>query len=382
MRILMLAEFFPSLENPVISGGVEARCFQVAKRLAQKHTITIFARNKQGELALEKQGNLHIYRFGGQIQTTVASFSSLFSRLGYVITCIWKARHLKVDLVEGSNFVTYMPAFIIGRIKKSPVVVFYPDVFINRWRLLFGNILGIIGEITERLFIRFPWTKYIAISKSVAKRLSSCGVNPDKITIISCGIKLTHIAKAKFDHNKLIVISRLLNYKRVDWVIKLLKELESEFPKLKLTVVGTGSEEGKLKALVSNLKLDQKVIFLKNLTENELHQTLSTSKLLIHPSLVEGFGIVLVEANALGVPFVASDIPTSLELVKALEGGALFKQSDFNDMVVTVKELLKNKQKWHEMQASGIENAEKFSWERIVRQTEQLYQKELAKKGN
>lgn len=372
MHILMVSEFFPSLQNQVFSGGVEVRCFYTALYISKNHEVTVLARRKKGELASEVLGKLRIYRFGKEIGQTSATFRSLFSRLAYIILCIYQSLGIKADIIEGSNFVSLIPAFIIGRIKKKPTIAFYPDVLIGKWKQLFGNLLGGIGELVERIIIKLPWDKYIAISNSVKDSLEKYKIESNKIDVIPCGIELPNVTIAEPKQNRLIVISRLVAYKRVDWVIKLLKNIELEFPKLSLLIIGSGPEDEKLKKLANSLKITNKVSFIRDVSKEILYQELNKSLLLVHPSLIEGFGIVLLEANSYGVPFIAANIPTSKELIGKL-GGLLFRQDDFSDFVNKTKELISDKSLWQKLSKKGLLGVFDYQWSSIAEKTEKLY---------
>jgi len=368
----MVSEFFPSLQNQVFSGGVEVRCFYTALYVSKNHTITVFARRKKGESAFEEQGKLKIYRFGREVSQTSASFVSIFSRLFYIITCIVKGISLNINLVEGSNFVTLVPVSIIGRIKKIPTIAFYPDVLLGKWKELFGSLLGGIGDLVENSIIKLPWDKYIAISESVKQKLEKYKINSNKIEVIPCGVELPQITIANPKLDRLIVISRLVAYKRVDWAVKLLKAIELEFPKITMLIIGSGPEEAKIKNLTKELELSNKVSFLSHVPKDKLYQELNKSLLLIHPSLIEGFGIVLIEANSYGVPFIAADIPTSKEFINKL-GGLLFAQNDFSDLVNKTKELLLDKTTWKSLSKKGSSSVVDYQWLSIAKKTETLY---------
>jgi len=376
MQILMVTEFFSSLDKSIFSGGVETRCFYVAKYLAQKNKVVVFARKKRNEISFESLGNLQIYRFGKEVIETKASIFSIFSRFTFTISCLVKSFSVKFDIVEGSNFVTYIPAYIIGLIKRKPIVAFYPDVLLGQWRNLFGKMLGLIGEIVEKITIKLPWAGYIAISNTVKNKLQRINIKPNKITVIPCGVDTKTYSQTKSNSDKLIIISRLVKYKRIDWAIRLLKKLELEYPQLTLTIIGDGPEIKNLESLINNLSLNSKINILSNISGKELIQELGKARLLIHPSLIEGFGIVLVEANASGVPFVAANIPTSQELIDNL-GGELFVNNDFEDMAIKVKQLLKDETKWKQLSQKGIKGSKNYEWSLIAKNTEDYYQKLL-----
>ncbi len=381
MHILLITEFFPRIDSPVFSGGVETRVFYVARSLAKNHTVTVLARRKKGEVSHEEHKLITVKRFGSPVETTDATISSLFNRLFYILWCIKESLRIPFDVVEGSNYVTFLPAFFIGLLHRRPKIAYYPDILIGRWRKLFGVVLGIIGEVGERIFISLPWDKVIATSEAEIERLLAAGMNKEKIQLIPCGVECKALDKPDDENKKdqLIVVSRLVGYKRVDWAVKLVKELSKEFSGIHLVIVGSGPELSALKQLADDLEICDRIEFKSNVNQEDLISLISQSLLLIHPSLIEGFGIVLVEAAALGTPFVAADIPTSVELKKRLKAGVTFNHDKFEALVNEVACLLKHRKDIEKMRLEGLKNVQLYDWERISASTANLYQSTLRK---
>ncbi|NMC36417.1 glycosyltransferase family 4 protein [Candidatus Beckwithbacteria bacterium] len=376
MHILFISEFFPSLTKPIFSGGVEARSYYIATNLAKKHTVIVLARKKSGELALEQNGNITIKRFGSEISDTKASITSLFSRLCYVFWVVWQGFDLKqIDIIEAANFVTYIPASLLGIIKKVPTLAFYPDVLLGVWQKQFGFFLGLIGEISERISLLLPWTRFIVTDVSVLKKLEKAGIVKNKIALIPCGVDISKIrpyCQVKKDKKLLLVVSRLTAYKRVDWAIKLMSKISDQ--QVKLGIIGSGPQENTLKQMVKRMKLTNRVWFKKNLDQKTLYTTMAKAQLLIHPSLIEGFGIVLVEAAALGAPALVADIPTSQTFVKTLGSVELFEKDNFADFISKAQSLLKNQEKIRQLRDNGLKKVAVYNWEKIANETENLYQ--------
>ena len=380
MRLLFISEFFPNLSNPVISGGVETRAYYTAQHLAQNHQVTVLSRRRKGEKAFQEKGSLKIFRLGRPVDSSIASIFSLLDRLVFVFQSFVKGLSIQADLVEGSNYVTFFQAYFIGLIKKIPKLAWYPDVLIGQWQKYFGGFLGLFGEIGERISLFLPWDYYIAISQSTADKLVKNGVKKDKITVISCGVDQEMFSRKqpKFSNPTLVVVSRLLPYKHVDKVITALENLRNDFPKIKLVVIGEGPEKRKLERQMNDLGLEKQVRFLERLPKVRLIELLAKSHVLVHPSVIEGFGIVLVEAAAAGTPFVATDIPTSLMLSKSLGLGVIVKKRSPDEIVQAVEKLLEDKDFYLKKQKAGLINARKFSWKKLTDLTEKVYEKALS----
>lgn len=376
----MVTEFFASLKNPVLSGGVEARTFYTAQYLAKDHGVIVISRRRKGEKTFQEKGSLKIFRLGRPVDSSIASVISLLDRLVFAFQSFVKGLSIQVDLVEGSNYVTFFQAYFIGLIKRIPKIAWYPDVLIGQWQKYFGSFLGLFGEIGERISLFLPWDYYIAISQSTADKLVKSGVKKNKIMVISCGVdqEMFFRKQPKFNNPTLIVVSRLLPYKQIDKVITALGTLRKDFPKIKLIVIGEGPEKRKLERQVIELGLDKQVRFLERLSEARLIEFLAKSHVLVHPSVVEGFGIVLVEAAAVGTPFVAVDIPTSVDLAERLGSGMIVKKRSPDEIAQAVKKLLTNKDSYAEKQKAGLTNARKFTWKKLTHLTEKVYEKVLS----
>jgi glycosyltransferase involved in cell wall biosynthesis len=382
MHILLVTEFFPNLDAPVFSGGVETRIYYTALSLSKKHHIAVLARRKAGQKAKQIRGNLSVFHLGQPVSTTVASLSSIFPRLKFIFQALNKAKTVSADIVEGSNFISMVPAYLIGKHKKVPTVSWYPDVLIGSWVKQFGFLVGILGESLERILTELSWDHYITISEAACERLVRSGVKPGEVTVIPCGVEKTKTQQLATKSNRkesLVLISRLVTYKRVDWAIRLLKKLAPDYPNLKLTVIGTGSQEKNLKKLANKLNIRKKISFLKNISQEKKSQILGQALVLVHPSIIEGFGIVLVEAAILGTPFVAADIPTSKALQSQLNSGLTFKNSSFADFIRKTKKLLDDSEYWGKLSKSGSKNAQDFSWDKLGKQTEEVYGSIVAK---
>jgi phosphatidylinositol alpha-1,6-mannosyltransferase len=109
-------------------------------------------------------------------------------------------------------------------------------------------------------------------------------------------------------------------YKGFDEVIDILPQLTEAVPDLKYMIVGDGSDRKRLESRVKELEISERVIFTGYIPESEKVAHYSLADVYVMPSSGEGFGIVLIEAAACGVPVVGSSADGSRE---ALLGGKL-----------------------------------------------------------
>jgi hypothetical protein len=96
------------------------------------------------------------------------------------------------DLIEASNVVTYLPAFLAAKLKGKPAVAWVPDVLGSHW-FDFGLAVGLAGLMAEKIYLHLPWTKIIALSRSTAHKLIQAGIDPKTITVIYAGVDLKEL---------------------------------------------------------------------------------------------------------------------------------------------------------------------------------------------
>ena len=102
-------------------------------------------------------------------------------------------------------------------------------------------------------------------------------------------------------------------YKGCDEVIELMPRLLARFPDLKYLIVGEGADQPRLQAKAAALGLAESVIFTGHIAEREKIAHYNLADVYVMPSTGEGFGIVLIEAAACGVPVVGSRVDGSRE---------------------------------------------------------------------
>jgi glycosyltransferase involved in cell wall biosynthesis len=382
MKILFVTEFFPSDSDLRFTGGVEARTYHTAKLLAATDRAMVICRRTRELKQKLSMGNLTIYPCGPTYATIEASFLSIGERMAFIAAATWQGLRLNFDLIEGSNFITYLPAYMVGLIKHKPKVAWFADVLANDWIKFFG-IAGLFGRILENISLHLNWDRVIALSRKTANKLIQNGISGKKISIIYGGVDFNEFQPMagppraeKIEKSKaknIICICRLVNYKKVDNLILAFNQLKDRFTNLKLTIIGQGPEEKKLKQLVAKLNLTRKAMFYANLRRDALIKKLGQSTIFCLPSIIEGFGLVTIESAACLTPYVISDIPINREITHNGLGGIFFKPEDVNDLTNKLSTLLTNKKLYEQKQIEAAKLGQFYKWPKIITQTRNVY---------
>ena len=131
-----------------------------------------------------------------------------------------------------------------------------------------------------------------------------------------------------------------------------------------------------LKRTVKDFNLDKHVEFLDNLPQTKIIELLNKSKLLIHTSQFETFGLVAIEANTMGVPVLTINNGSLMEIIENNKNGYLSENLIDKDVNNFVSNLLNEDKKFEEVSLTCIEKSKKYDWENTSQILQNIY-KEL-----
>jgi glycosyltransferase involved in cell wall biosynthesis len=375
MNVLLFSEYFPESSGTGITGGVEARCFNIAKRISEKNKVTLITSWRNGLKRHEIINGIKIIRIGPEHR--YSNQGGFLSRIFFVAYAIREGlKHKDAEIVAGENFTTYYPAYVVAKKLKKTCVITYHETWIGEWVKNKGFITGTPYELYERLLLKLRFDRIISVSEFTKKRLTAKGINPKKIQVIPDGVNLEEFdfTCKKEKTPTICYIGRLVETKKVDVLIKAISVLKKDFPKIRCNIIGTGKDKERLEKLTNSLNLTENVSFLGFMKDTkDVRKILKSNTLLCLPSVVEGFGIVLVEAMASGVPYICSDIDVFKEITENGKGGMLFNKNSERDLAEKVNCLLKNKKVYKKKINEGKKLVKKYRWEKLSLVVENLY---------
>jgi len=133
------------------------------------------------------------------------------------------------------------------------------------------------------------------------------------------------------ERKHILALGLFRRYKAFEHAIRALPAVLQEAPNARLTIAGRRSDDGyeqEMRALAVTLGVERQVSFVTDLSEEEKRRLLTSTDLMVLPSLLEGYGIVTIEANEVNVPVIASSgVP-----VAAVEDGVNGLRYDFGDI--------------------------------------------------
>jgi glycosyltransferase involved in cell wall biosynthesis len=176
----------------------------------------------------------------------------------------------------------------------------------------------------------------IVISEAIQKVLIQAGVNPQQISLVHSAVApYTSMISQKdfhqtFNLNRedfaIGVVAQLIPRKGHRYLIEAMPGILDRFPRSRFLFFGQGAMEETLKKLVKQKALEHAVIFAG--FHDNVRDFLPHLDLLVHPALMEGLGVALLEASFAGVPIVASRAGGIPEVVLDGENGLLVPSGD------------------------------------------------------
>ena len=376
MKIAMVTEYLAPKDKPYF-GGVDARTINLATNLAKDNDVHIITTFMEGTERIENYDDVKIHRVGKKRKFTQRG--DFLQRIKFNSAVASEILKLRPDVVDASGFVSYAGSYKGAKKIKVPAVVTVHEVWQGEWVQNMGLINGLAGHFLEKHYLKYPFDEYIAVSKFTKEKLiEKIGIAKEKIAVVYNGIDLdlyeSTTVDEKYANPTIVTVCRLVAYKRVDDLIRALKILKLDFPEIQLKIIGTGPKENYLRILSRDLGLEDNVNFLGKIRDTrEMIKILKKSHVFALPSIAEGFGMVIIEAMACGLPYVASDIPPIREVTNGGIGGLLCKPKNCEDLALKIKKLLSGESLRTDILKNVDKHIVKYDWSMIARETEKRY---------
>jgi glycosyltransferase involved in cell wall biosynthesis len=205
----------------------------------------------------------------------------------------------------------------------------------------------------------------------------SIGFKPENVFLVPVSIRDEWLAEREVRGvaaPNILWIGKLRRYKCPDHIVRAMAEVVKQVPRAKLTLAIRRDDlayEQLLHDLVTSLGLESNVVFRLNVSEAEKRDLLDEARVLVLPSVVEGFGIVVLEAGACGVPVVASSgVPEGA--VRDGFNGLRYPFADIPALAGAMVRVLSDDALHNRLSQNALANVERFRWSRVGAEFEKI----------
>ncbi len=351
-------------KNP-LSGGAEIVTLEHAKGWVKAgHKVTWFTSVFKGCKSLETIDGVTIIRRGNAFGVyLLAPFYVLKNQRDIDVI---------VDEIHGIPFFT--PLYT-----RKPVVAFIHEIAGDIWDFMFPFPINIIGKFFETLYFKIYksclfWTdapstinelvhKGIPIDQCIA---IPCPISVNDPTIITQNLKMKKAIRPTF-----LFVSRIVKMKGIEEVIKAFSFISHDFPQAQLRIVGSGEQFyiRKLKMMIDEYGAHDNVVFVGRVSEKEKFKEMSHAHILLHASVKEGWGLVVLEAASVGTPSVVYNVEGLKDVVKNGKTGVVLQYNSPQEMAREAIRLYGDSSKYQLYQKNGKAFADSLKWDDVTKQS-------------
>jgi glycosyltransferase involved in cell wall biosynthesis len=353
MRFLMLNWRDP--RNP-LAGGAERVTWGYLTALQERgHEVFCFTFQFPGAAPAETVSGIQVIRGGGTGAAIIQAIR-------------WCRQQPRFDLVidQHHGIPWFAPWWC-----RTRCVAYVHEVLGPIWTSFYPRPIAAMGQIQER------WTHwfYRAIpfftgSNATKIRLQNHGVR--NVTVIPYGVHTVALPvlspKPLQPPLQLVAVSRLAPNKRIDHAILTLKCLLRKGIEANLTIIGSGELESQLRQLVEKEQLTKNVTFTGKLSEHEKDELLKAAHFLLHTSLREGWGLNVIEANAMGTPAAVYPVEGLVESTLRDETGWVASDETPESLAEGLLLLSQDPARYERYRQAAWNRARQFHWSQILPQ--------------
>lgn len=345
-------------EFPPQPGGIGNHAFNLAKELSRTgYEVQVLTNNRSEKGRPERDFDalqaFKIHRVA-RSRFAVITYLNRF-RQAYQLT-----RHNEPIFLSG-KFSLWMGGILQLFFKRKFIAILHGK------ELLLPNLLA--SRFTNYCLKRFE--AVVAVSNYTKSLVPNLSLN--RVYVIPNGFQVegNELKTSKPQTLKLITVGTVTERKGQHHVIRALPDLLKVFPGTEYHIVGIPTNQKKLTVLALKMGVSEQVHFHGEVTDTEKFRLLATASVFVLLSGktvqgdVEGFGIAILEANAMGIPAIGAKGCGIEDAVKDGYSGILIDAANGNEFIKAVSDIENNYQLYS---INAVEWSGNFSWEKIGKQ--------------
>lgn len=356
---------------PFNKGGKEMRLHEISTRLAKTgYDVHVYTMQWwEGGRTLEQNG-VHYHAISKLYPLYQGSRRSMREAIMFGLAT-FKLFGAKFDVIDVDSmpFFPLFSARLVCWLRGKRLHATWHEVTdLAVWHAYVGRVSGTIAWVIERLAMLMP-NVIVASSEHTTRRLKEAGSRKAIVTI-PLGMPLQAITKTAPSAVKsdIIYVGRLLPHKNVHQLIEAVALLKAKQPDITCHIIGDGPERPRLVQLIADLGLEANVKLLGIIERHQdVYAHLKASRVFVSASVREGFGLVIVEANAAGLPVVTTTHPDNASRDLITEGvNGYLCEANPAALAATIQRTLDPKARLNP--TAGLEQ---YDWNSVVKRIEQ-----------
>jgi glycosyltransferase involved in cell wall biosynthesis len=378
-------------------GGVERRIIETAKRLTKQINTTVYSGTKAG---FKKPTSINNVNFipGFSTDKLYPLDNWFFNK-----TIARSSKKINADVYESHTISGYQFIKNLKKQKrKEPFIqtihgvladeylqaakTKYPTMKAKLANLVMWNLSKLEKQAAEKANLIITISKY-----TKNKIIELYGLKKEKIKIVPNGVDIQQFRPLNNQREirnqigiknrpSILFVGRLIPRKGLSFLVQAAKKIVKEQQDTIFLIVGEGPQKNHLISKLEKNRLMKNFLFLGDIKENVLPLIYNSADIFVFPSIQEGQGIALLEAQATSKPVVSFKIGGVSETLLDKKTGFL-TEPDSTELANAILNLIKNKELRDRMGKNGREFVSKyFSWDNSAKALLEIYKEVTSKK--
>lgn len=379
MRILHFSWEYP----PVMYGGLGAHVLALTQSQARLgHEVTVITQAERGDagsrIELEGVEVIRVANHYPNAQMVHDEFAYWVHGFALASQAACEFVSKRPDIVHGHDWIAADQLIVAAKKFSVPSVLTVHATEFGRHNGWLTSKLSQTVFAQERRGIKSADSVIVCSEYMTHEIRSGYGVEPRNLYVIANAVaprpRVLRRAEMNPEHIVIGFIGRLEWEKGVHHVIDAMESVQD--PRVKLEIVGSGSQFNDLQNKVERKGLGDRVSFFGHIEDEDRNAVVQSWNAAVIPSSYEPFGIVALELGQVGVPIIAAQVGGLCEIIPTSEFGYPIREVSGGSIAHEIQSILGN-------QAEAIKRADRlrvrvateFTWERAVELTDYVYEK-------
>ncbi|MEO0080385.1 MAG: glycosyltransferase family 4 protein [candidate division WOR-3 bacterium] len=350
------------IRNP-LAGGAEIYFQEIFRRLvARGHAVTLLCERFAGSEPEETLDGIRIIRLGGKWTFNFAVYRNI-GRLA-------EAGDYDLVIDDLNKIPFYSPWFT-----KRPVLVLLMHLFRKSiFKEVIPPLAGYVYLAESLIPCAYKGCRFAVLSESSKRDVVRLGIPDKDITVIPPGTDLERFQPDPSVAREpiLLHVGRLKRYKSTDHLLLAARLLKEKGLNFRVVIVGDGDDLPRLKSLTQRLGISGLVEFTGYVPEAEKLHWFRRAAVLAECSIKEGWGLIVLEANACGTPVVVARSPGLVDSSRDGVNGLFYDYGDIAGLAERLERLLTDESLRNRLGTQAVDWARQWTWEAAADKMEEL----------
>lgn len=331
------------------AGGAEVLTHEVMRRLVQNgYDMTLFCPKVKGRSDNEVIDGVKIIREGGKY-TVYRQGRNYFKRNQ-------ENYDLVIDEINPRPFLN--PKVLNGK----PALVLFHQLIREEWFYEMPFPISYFCHFYEnKWLLPYKNTRTLTVSESSKMDLEKIGFKNVRVMPMGVSVDPLNAISSKENDPTIVFIGRLKKHKLPDDAVNAFSILKKDLPLAKMWIIGNGYMLGRLRKTAT-----KDVTFFGHVENTMKYNLLSRAHVVLIPSIREGWGLIVIESNAMGTPVVAYNVNGLRDSVVDGKNGFLVWEKNPEFLAKHALKLLKDKELLHRLSNQALEYSRHFSWDKTT----------------